>query len=1091
MILEVESRLSLASLHLQRARIVSSLAMVFVYMLALVIVFGLVDLLIPLPMFVRFTILISLAMLFVWSIWFRVVVNCIRPITKQNMALLVEQRYPQLEDRLSALVQVSQNEPEDVIQSQIWDRLATNLGSTINNIDFTSVVDLQYRNRVIFAAVLLLMSIGLLVKHFPEQTETSGRRLLVPWQPTLPVLATRFSIVPGNARVLTGSSLPLSVHTSGRKAGPVVAISQNLDQTESQVKLSEPPSVEVLLHQTSQNQFTYEYLNLQSDFNYYLLINGRKSEMYTVRVFEPPVLTHIDVDYQYPAYTEFQPITQYNNGNLEGVDGTFTTIRLTTNKTIANANIRFNQDELIPIKILDTNTLQYRYRLRLDELGTKDPSEQTYEIRIECVDGFSNKEPITYQILVIPDKKPTITITEPNRDLRVTQLSEVVIKTNVGDDFGLQSVQCLYQKCGGEPVVLKPESSDEWNFNDQKRKKRQIQKYILHLEKLDLSSGDVITYSISALDTLNQSTYSNIYFIEIKSLNERYQNRIGHLTELTVDGSLLELVKEQKNVIRQTWKYISYNSPHNTSIQTITREQNRIQEKTEQILREIEPTMTALAVEPDAVLLIGKAREKMKMAIDQLANNRLKSALTSQQSALGKLVKSTTKLKKRKTHIKTEKKWDTANDFELEKISHLQDQIEVIQPTEDSPVQQKLHVLLHAVCKNQQQQKILTELYQDLVQQLTKSAFDQQQNITKRTSQYQLNLAQITQDLVGQVSIGSEFLSKKQIHQSFRLHLKSAAKLQSQAAREINRAQIRMALAFATKAGNKLEEVVQQLRKVQIQQIQKELEQVQVELCLLMEWQKWLQKWTASLGQSGSQKWQHDYHPNLHDSKKPVGLAQNQIYIQKKIKYIEYRLYNLQKNLQQSGHAESAQSVSKTIEQLFQGGIREMTSKIQIDLDRNKFDEAQKNQGRVVTSMVIAVEHLYQAEEKIIQTDDIRLENMIDKLTKWEDQLRDPFTANLSSQIIEPMKNLCRSSWLSKKSSRLLLEAINSLCQTSDSKLSINGDLIIKNIRYVKQILSLRLAKIKRIESLSQLLAGRVNSEYHHPVKQYYEEISR
>merc|ERR1712072_391828 len=194
------------------------------------------------------------------------------------------------------------------------------------------------------------------------------------------------------------------------------------------------------------------YLNLQSDFNYYLLINGRKSEMYTVRVFDPLVLTHIDVDYQYPAYTEFQPITQYNNGNLEGVDGTFATIRLTTNKTIANANIRFNQDELIPIKILDTNTLQYRYRLRLDELGTKDPSEQTYEIRIECVDGFSNKESITYQILVIPDKKPTITITEPNRDLRVTQLSEVVIKTNVGDDFGLQSVQCLYQKNGGKPV---------------------------------------------------------------------------------------------------------------------------------------------------------------------------------------------------------------------------------------------------------------------------------------------------------------------------------------------------------------------------------------------------------------------------------------------------------------------------------------------------------------------------------------------------------------------------------------------------------------------------------------------------------------
>ena len=82
-------------------------------------------------------------------------------------------------------------------------------------------------------------------------------------------------------------------------------------------------------------------------------------------------------------------------------------------------------------------------------------------------------------------------------------------------------------------------------------------------------------------------------------------------------------------------------------------------------------------------------------------------------------------------------------------------------------------------------------------------------------------------------------------------------------------------------------------------------------------------------------------------------------------------------------------------------------------MDRNKFDEAQKNQGQVVTSMVIAVEHLYQAEEKMIQTDDIRLENMIDN-NKMGRSARDPPMAKLSNQIIEPMKSLCRSSWLSK-----------------------------------------------------------------------------
>ena len=373
----------------------------------------------------------------------------------------------------------------------------------------------------------------------------------------------------------------------------------------------------------------------------------------------------------------------------------------------------------------------------------------------------------------------------------------------------------------------------------------------------------------------------------------------------------------------------------------------------------------------------------MKIVIDQLANNRLQSALISQQSALERQAKSTTKLKTLKTYAK---KWDMAGYFELEKISHSQGQLEAIQPTEDSQIQQ---------------QQTLTELYQDLAQQLTKLAFDEQ-NITKRTNQHQLNLAQITQDLVGQMPIGSEFLSKKQIHRSFRFHLKSMAKLQSRVAQEINRSQIRIALAFVTKAGDKLEEVVQQLEQIQIQQIQKALEQVQVELCNLMERQKWLQEWTASFGQAVSHQGQNDYYPNLYDSKKPIELTQNQIYIQKN-NDIEYRLSNLQENMEQSKRTEAPQSVSKTIERLFQGGIQEVTSKIQIDLGRNKFDDAQQNQGQTVVSMGIAVEYLYQAEEKMIQTDNIRQENMIDKLTRWEDLLLDTSTVliyqtNLKSQ---------------------------------------------------------------------------------------------
>ena len=72
--------------------------------------------------------------------------------------------------------------------------------------------------------------------------------------------------------------------------------------------------------------------------------------------------------------------------------------------------------------------------------------------------------------------------------------------------------------------------------------------------------------------------------------------------------------------------------------------------------------------------------------------------------------------------------------------------------------------------------------------------------------------------------------------------------------------------------------------------------------------------------------------------------------------------------MKQSKRTEAPQSVSKTIERLFQGRSQEVPSKIQIDLGRIKFDDAQQNQGQIVVSMGIAVEYLYQAEEKMIQT---------------------------------------------------------------------------------------------------------------------------
>ena len=152
-------------------------------------------------------------------------------------------------------------------------------------------------------------------------------------------------------------------------------------------------------------------------------------------MFDPPALETIELSYDYPAYTGFKPTVQHQDGNLRAIVGTEATIRLTTNKGISSATVRFGDGEPVPLAISAGNVLTFKHTLKHRGGNEK----KTYQIDLKCVDGFANQAPIVYQIQAIPDRKPTVVIKEPERDLRVTKLAEIQIEAAIIDDFGLLS----------------------------------------------------------------------------------------------------------------------------------------------------------------------------------------------------------------------------------------------------------------------------------------------------------------------------------------------------------------------------------------------------------------------------------------------------------------------------------------------------------------------------------------------------------------------------------------------------------------------------------------------------------------------------
>ena len=1076
---DLESRLASARQTLRRTTVTASLMTIAVYGLAWVAIVGLVDLLLPVPTPIRGLLVIGLVWLVGWSVWNRLALRVRQRMSVQDLALIVEHEHPELEDRLVSAVQIGQDEAKDPVQQKIWARLMQDAASATTEINFKAAIDKRPLNKVVWIAMGLLL-IGWLIKHnFPTQTEIALRRLFMPWGRLLPVRATRFTVTPGDARILRGEGLKISVQTTGKKTDQVVATF--LSATASTVKPASREK-EVSLHQTGGRTFAYELFNLQSDLNYYLLANQTRSEVFSIKVFDPPALETIEASYDYPAYTGFKPTVQHQDGNLRAVVGTEATIRLTTNKGISSATVRFGDGEPVPLAISAGNALAFKHTLKYRGGNEK----KTYQIDLKCVDGFANQAPIVYQIQAIPDRKPTVVIKEPERDLRVTKLAEIQIEAAITDDFGLLSTHFKYQLGGRDQQELEPETEQKMTVRSRQPR------YTFYLEEQDLEVGDVISYFVEATDTASQRARSEIYFIEIKPFNERYRETesLPGQADSPAVQALSQLVQEQKQIIRQTWQYLSSLPDLDLdAIKQTTTAQRDLQTKTQKAVNEISGMMTTMSVDPEMLILLEKAVEQMTDAADKLDQRQLDSALVPEQTALENLIKATAKLEKILTKMQSGQNQQAAEDLDL-KMDQLQSQFEQDQQEADLQRREQVKEMLDRVRQNRQQQQVLTEESQQLAQSSQNSSGQM-----KRNSQRQQRLSQQSQMLADQgVNLSnSAGTAGQQLNQD----LQTAAELQQQAAQALDQEQPQKASAFGKRADGKLSAVERQLEQMLAQQTQQALQETTEQLDRLVQRQSKLQQQTDRLADKTEDLERENQDIRNQHWQEAAELSKRQKDLHRELQQVERNLANLQQALEREGKTGAARSVAETSRQMGQDQVEERMYEAQRSLRWQNLDNALENQDRALNAMREATDHLSQAEGQMVQTESEQLENMLERLDRWEDQLQDVQRAGQTGQasdLAEQMDQARQQSMSAYPSSteyeKLWLDALEGLYRRRAGRPAPDFKLALSNIQRLKQTLEARLTEIKQKQQLSRLSQAEVPPEYKSAVHQYYEEIA-
>ena len=1116
---ELQARVLAARRVWKRTLFWTGCAIAIVGLIAILAGAAIVDLLMPLPGSVRIALLIGIIGVVGYLLYKHLIQPLRVKLTPHDVALNVERKHQDLEDRLVSALQFGETETEDPIKSHLLQRLVTDAVERTEGIDFKATVDRSKKRKHIGIAVAALAGCALLALIFPTELNISLNRLLSPWEKTEPVFTTTLTVEPGNARILRGRSLAINLAVTGKAAEKARLVYTKEDPTtDTELQRQE---IDMMRIEGEKRKFGYEIFNINENMEYYVTANEAESERYTVEVFDMPKLTAVEVAYTYPEYTKLKPIIQQGEGNIRAVTGSQAEVRITTNKAIQSANLTVDTQDPTDMLIFDGHTLT----TTLDVLN-----DGKYTVELLCVDGFNNQTPIEYTITAVPDKPPEIVIKEPGRDIKATKLEEVRVVAEATDDYGVENLTLKYSIGSGEAQELPIESIEV------KAEKIISGAYVFYLEELDVEPGELISYYAQATDNNTRTGpgtgTSELYFIEVRPFNERYMQMDAAEGQQTPEGQPFpNLIADQRKIIKNTWKHIhSRPSPmtedYQSSVKQIGKEQDQLKDKTQRVTDELSMSMRDANVDPEMLMNLEAAVAKMGEASDELHAVKPKEALPHEQDALELLTKAMMELDKVLTQMRSGGSQAAADNIEME-MEDLQDSIEQDENQLDEQMREQTQELLDQSRNMLAQQEQLTEQSQQLAREGQPSRREMQQN-----SQQEGQLAGQAQQMaeqaqqMGQASGQGAGNNTGQRMVQAGEALQQASKNMQAASENMGAGQPQMGAAKGQKAEENLQQAIEELEKVAAQYTDQALEDATEAIDQLMAKQSEIREQTETLEEETRRDG-----IGLEDLRNASQLANEQRTLRRDLEQLQRNLSNLREALNEN-EPQAARNVADANRRIIEEQVPENMEDAQRALQWRNFQSSEREQREVLDTLLEARDDLQQARINLAETEEERLDAALEQIESWEAQMQD------IQRELEGMDNQetpltpeqeARQQQLSEQQSQMqqraqeAMEAQEQGDAQGDEQAQAGGaesdrelrelwldairamdnrpgtrrapfpryDFSLRELRKLERAIEERLAVIQEKKQLAQVLKEDVPPEYRRLVDRYYESLAK
>ena len=512
--------------------------------------------------------------------------------TDQDLARRVDRQYPDLNDRVTVALQLSQQrEAGSKASPSLLDAAIADAAERTRPVDFNEA-DQRYRivgpaSGFGIAALLVLLAMA----AYGGPLSGALNRLASPLTHFQPPQRTFLRVQPGDVEVTAGGQVVIMAEATGEIPDRAVLrlAPDGGPWTSFDMRASAPAS------------YTHTLREIRESLTYEIEAGDAFSDPFRITAIDRPFLGALRLTYHYPAYTGLDPRTTTEGGDIIALRGTRVDL------AADDANLNLSEAALHLENAGQPTAMKVVNGTATGSLTVK--TDQRYRITLRNADGHESVNPAWYRIIALPDRMPSLRILSPGRDTDLTENMVVSFVVSGTDDFGFSGMNLVYRKePGGEersrniPVDLASTVLS--------------QPFVWDLSTENLFPGDVVSYRIELYDNDAISgpkrAVSRTYTLRFPSLEEIY-DEIDDAQEQQV-SDMEDMLEEQE----ETQKKIE---EMNRTLEQQAREEaggNEEQELTWEQKKEIESVLAGQEKAADELL---RAAEAVKAAMDRLEDH--------------------------------------------------------------------------------------------------------------------------------------------------------------------------------------------------------------------------------------------------------------------------------------------------------------------------------------------------------------------------------------------------------------------------------------------------------------------------------------